>query len=68
VRCVLKVQQKKNQVSMCQDFQDRLEKDFGLPVQCRNQATVISAEQPIISMAKKGRNSSHKHKKYANFS
>ena len=68
VHCVLKVQHKKNQVSMCQDFQDRLEKDLDLPVQCRNQATVISAEQPIISMAKKDRKNSLKHKNYANFS
>jgi hypothetical protein len=58
------VQQKKNQVSMCQDTQDKLER----PVQCRNQATVISAEQPIISSAKKDKNSSLKRKKYAKFS
>jgi len=53
VHCVLKVQRKKNQVSLCQDFQDRLERDLGLLLHCRNQATIISAEQPIISMAKK---------------
>jgi len=36
-----------------QNFQGRLERDLGLLVQHRNQATIISAEQPIISMAKK---------------
>ena len=51
-----------------QNFKGRVERDLGLLVQCRNQATIISAEQPTISMAKKDTKSSLKHKEYANFS
>jgi hypothetical protein len=67
---LLREQQKESHIDTFQDLHGRLKKtqnsfDVGLYVRPRNQATVISVEEPIISMPHKIKTSSFKHEECA---